>query len=123
MFRSCSTENTKTKMILPPGQDEHGHPHVESSTKTYQSLNTRLGIRARLTGSVMSRIPSHSLVRCLSNNTFELENSAYKIIVAVPTNSRLAFSPPALLGCTFVSFASARDGATSFPDGKSLVGA
>lgn len=45
------------------------------------------------------------------------------MVVAVPTNSRVAFSPPALRGCTLVSFASGRDAATSFPKGKSLVGA
>ena len=48
---------------------------------------------------------------------------SYSIVVAVPTKSRLAFSSPALLGCTLVSLASGRLAGNCAPGGKSRVGA
>ena len=48
--------------------------------------------------------------------------STYKIVVAVPTKKRLAFSPPALEGWTFVSFAPGSDGGADMCVGMSRVG-
>ena len=48
---------------------------------------------------------------------------SYKIVVAVPTKSRLAFSSPALLGCSLVSLASGRLVGNCAPGGRSRVGA
>ena len=48
---------------------------------------------------------------------------SYKIVVAVPTKSKLAFSPPALPGCSFVSLASGRLAGNCAPGGRSRVGA
>ncbi len=45
------------------------------------------------------------------------------MVVAVPTNNKLAFSSPALLGWSFVSLASGKDFGSSFPLGRSRVGA
>ena len=44
------------------------------------------------------------------------------MVVAVPTNNKLAFSPPALLGWSFVSLASGRLSGSFLPLGRSLVG-
>lgn len=50
-------------------------------------------------------------------------DKAYKIVVAVPTNSRLAFSPPAFLGWSFVSLALGRLSGSGLSAGRSRVGA
>ena len=44
------------------------------------------------------------------------------MVVAVPTNNKLAFSPPALLGWTLVSLASGRVSGSLAPVGRSRVG-
>lgn len=83
------------------------------------------------TGSVINRTPSHSLPQksqqtyidtCLLFYFFlsfflpctfhKYRGNTYKIVVAVPTNNNCAFSPPALLGCSFVALAAGRESGT-----------
>jgi len=73
----------------------------------------------------MRRIPSHSLARISASipqlHRF-LKSDGYSIVVAVPTKNRLAFSPPALLGWSFVSLASGSWAGGFAPAGRSRVG-
>jgi hypothetical protein len=79
--------------------------------------------------SVIKRSPSHSLGYSLvAPFFFSLHfrpwypKCAYKIVVAVPTKNRLAFSPPDFEGCTLTSFAGGRCSGRVFPGEKSRVG-
>lgn len=76
------------------------------------------------TGSVINLMPSHSL-QCsvsLAANKSYISRAIYRIVVAVPTKSKLAFSPPAFLGWTLVSLASGSELGSLAPAGRSRVG-
>ena len=114
--------------FLPLVQDVRGHLHAGSSmTLISMILKSRSGgydVCCIHTGSVISLTPSHSLsLRQQKVKYTSDKKQTYKIVVAVPTKRRLAFSPPALLGWTLVSLASGRWVGSCLSSGRSRVGA
>lgn len=68
-------------------------------------------------------LPFPSCNQRARSDFYTTADKAYKIVVAVPTNNKLAFSPPAFLGWSFVSLASGRLSGSDLSAGRSRVGA